>query len=354
MAPLLAWLGDLAQNIMISVSSVTTTTITGGLSPNIPVGVYALTVQNPDGQQGVLSPAFTVHPCSYPTTTSEAVITFGPAALPDEGDDDHIQIIFFEVPDTAPDDLYIHIFDADTGGEHDELGLDGSLDNTVMTYTVRGDLFAYTDPDARADHPPPAGIGSGTVITQQVIGVDAALNDAWLTLPVTRTQGEAVGASRLFKLVVQGASGDDGNWYQVAISSDPANNVAVNGARIFAYSWCVVLPAPGDIITLYPFVPFGTNTVTQFNFDFDVTSGAAITLTTPLRNLSVGFPGLSGSGSVASEPVPSFDGERATTWTAWYRSGDFAPPNNDFTLWFRANGTSMAIFVAPSRVPPPP
>ena len=55
-------------------------------------------------------------------------------------------------------------------------------------------------------------------------------------MPVNRDDGEDRGTSRVFKLVVQGAAGDDGNWYQVAISTDPNNNFAVAGSRVFAYS----------------------------------------------------------------------------------------------------------------------
>lgn len=358
MAPLTTWLGDLGQNIFITVSTVTTTTITGMLSPNIPVGVYALTVENPDGQQGSLPRAFVVYPRPHPNTTFDSsvayVATFGPAAPPTKGDDDHVQLIFFEVPEAPDDRLYLRIFDADTGNTHDEPGPDGLFGNTVMTYTVRGGDYAYSDPDARSDHPGVTGINSGNPIVQRTVGVDGVLDNAWLTLPISRTQGEPVDGSRVFKLAVQGASGDDGNWYQVAISADPNTNVAVNGARVFAYSWCVVLPSPGDAVAVYPYVPVGTNTVTQFNYDFDASSGSAITLTTPVLNRPVSSGGLSLDASIASEAFSTFGGERATTWTARYVVGQFPFSNNSFSLWFLGDGTALAIFTTPVLVAPPP
>jgi hypothetical protein len=356
MAPVAAWLGELGQNILISVSDVTATVIGGTLSPNIRADVYGLTVRNPDGQHRFLSPAFTVYPRPHPTTTFESevafVSTFGPGALPSKGDDDHVQIVFFEVPDTAPNDLYIRIYDSDTGGAHDEVGDDRSFGDTVMTYTMRGGPGpAYTFPGARSNHPDAAGIDSGTFITQQIIGMDGALDDDWLTIPVARTQGELVGSSYVFKLVVQGKSGDDGNWYQVAISPDPGNSVAVNGARVFAFSWCLVPPLQGDVaVPLYPYVFADTSTVTQFDFDFD--SAGSITLTTPLRNLVVSTNEVSGDGNSASKPFSTNPGETPSTWSARYLLIQ-QPTRNEITVWFTGDGAALPIFVSPTIDPPP-
>jgi len=348
----------LGQSIWINVLDITSSAITGTLSPNIPAGVYALTVENSDGQQGVLPRAFTVHPRPNVTNTLDSdvasIVTFGPVAPPTEGDDDHLQIIFLEVPDGPDDALYIRIFDADTGNANDELGsaIVPQVFDTVMTYALRGGPGAYTDPDARSDHPGATGINSGTLIAQQVIGEDVAYDNIWWTLPVTRQQGELVGSSRLFRLVVQGASGDDGNWYQVAISADPSDNVAVGGARVFAYSWCVALPSPGDEVALYPFVFPAAASVTQFNFDFDVSTGSSISLITPVRDVALVTQ--SGDGVTASDTFSLFPGEDATTWTAQYATGVFPPERNDFTLWFRGDGTTaLAVFTAPTLISPP-
>lgn len=357
LAPVTAWLGELSQNILISVSNATSTVITGTLSPNIPVGVYALTVQNMDGQQGFLSPAFTVYPRPHPATTFESaaafVATFGSAAAPEEGDDDYVQIIFFEMPDGPADALYIRVFDADTGGANDEPGVTPLTGDTVMTYTVRGGGGAYTTGDARSDHPSTVGINSGALLAQRVIGMDGTLDDQWLTLPITRTQGDLVGSRRVFKLAVQGASGDDGNVYHVAISSSAIDNVAVAGARVFAFSWCIMLPNQGDQVSVYPYVPSGTSIVTQYNFDLDAFGiGTAITLTTPLRNLPV--VGLSLDGPPpASEGFPTLLSEVATSWTALYVTGTFPSNANDFVLWIHGDGVPLAVFTAPTLFPPP-
>jgi hypothetical protein len=346
----------LGQSIWINVVDFTDTLINGTLSPEIPTGIYALTVENSDGQQGVLARAFTVHPRPHPGTTLDSevafVSTFGPAADDTEGDDDHVQIVFFEVPDGPDDLLYIRIFDPDTGGIYDVLGLDDTFGDTTIAFTLRGGSGAYTEPNARFDHPDSAGIGSGTLITQQVIGEDPLLDNTWLSWPVNRQQGELVSGRRLFKLVVQGAAGDDGNLYQVAISADAGSNIGVVGARIFAFSWCVSLPSPSDEVVVYPFVPAVASRFTQFNFDFDVSPGSAISLITPLRNLPV--VELSGNGSVSSQEFVTFSGERDTTWSARYVAGSIPPNINGFSLWFLGDGiTALAIFTAPTLVSAP-
>src|SRR3954468_23711867 len=46
-------------------------------------------------------------------------VTYGPAALTAEGDQDFHEIIYLSVPDTTTDRLYLRVFDADVGGGHD-------------------------------------------------------------------------------------------------------------------------------------------------------------------------------------------------------------------------------------------
>ena len=348
-----SWLG---QNIFITIVSVTENLINGRLSPNISPGIYGLTVRNADGQEGTLPRAFTVLTRSLPDYTFDSsqayVSTSGLGADPTAGDDDKVQIIFFEVPDGPTDTLYVRIYDPDTGGSHDRVGPDGVFGETTMSYSLRGEGGAYSNVDARSDHPGAAGITSGTLLAQQTVGEDGLLDGRWLSLAINRGQGELVQGSRLFKLVVQGASGDDGNGYQVAISADANSNITVPGARLFAFSWSVALPTPNGAVAVHPYVPTSANRVTQFNFDFDTSPGSAITLSTPQRVILV--VGLSGDGGTASEDYLPFSGELGATWSAQYDVGSFPPSANPFTLWFRdGSATALAIFTTPTLVGPP-
>jgi len=42
----------------------------------------------------------------------------------------------------------------------------------------------------------------------------------------------------MFKIICDGISGDDGNLYRYFLSRDPNNDVPIEGANAFTYSYC--------------------------------------------------------------------------------------------------------------------
>lgn len=345
----------LGTDVPIAISAATADTLTGTVPAGIIPGVYALTVSNPDGRSGTLSPAYTVLNPPSPDTTLERghVLTFGPSASGAHGDDDHVQVIFFEVPASCSDSLFFRIFDADTGGLVDERH--GGWDTTIR-YTLRGGSGAYTHLDARSSHPGPAGINAGTLLTQTVIGEDVALvfDDRWGLAfgPYPASDGESVGSSQVFKLVVEGASGDDGNLYDVALSTSSSSNVTPAGGRVFAYSW--TFPLAADVSqrpSVYPYVLQGTVFFEQHNWDMDY-SGGTMTLRTPMRNIEVPGEDISGDGDEAWSSYRTQAGEDRTTWTV---TMEFSFPDlwNDITFWAVGDGADLAIFTRPTTAPPP-
>jgi len=360
----------LGVNIPIAISAATADTLTGTVPSGIPPGVYALTVTNPDAQFDTLSPAYTALNPPSPDTTLEtgSVSTFGPSALTGEGDDDHVQVIFFEVPASCGEQLYFRIFDADTGGGGDAETVDEPDSsttpydwNTTIAYTLRGGSNAYTHADARSSHPGPAGISSGTLLTQTAIGNDSAYDNNWDLVfgPFWADDGELVGSSRVFKLVVEGVGGDDGNLYNVALSTSSSSNVAPADSRVFAYSWTFPLTAEvSQRPPLYPYVPQGTTSFEQHNWDMDYSGGSGtMTLHTPVQDIVVPVSGISGNSTVFPDHVatsshPVGDGEDGVTWTV---TMEVASPStwNDLTFWAVGNGTDLAIFTRPTTATPP-
>jgi len=345
----------LRTGVSINVTAATSDTITGTVPSGLAPGVCALTVRNPDGQADTLSPAYTALNVSSPDTTLETdfISIFGRDASGADGDDDHVQVVFFDVPDGTSGNLYVRLFDADVGGGLDEQN--GGWD-TAITYTLRGGAGAYTQGDARLSRPGPAGIGSGVLLTQTVIGNVSAYDGNWnLVLgPYSAADGESVGGSRVFKLAVEGASGDDGNLYNVALSTDPSANTAPSGARVFAYSWTFPL-APDSPQWLYPYVPSGTSDFVQNNWDMDSPAGS-MDLYTPLRSIAVPAGAISGNstaypGDVASSTHLAGDLEGAATWTVKMEFS-FAGVWNDLTFW-AMDGTDLAIFTRPTTGAPP-
>lgn len=341
-------------NVPIAISAATANTLTGTVPAGLIPGVYALTVRNPDGQPGWLSPAYTA---LSPDTMLQTglVSTFGTGASPDKGDNDHVQVIFLEIPDAATDTLYVYLFDADTGGALDEQ-LGGGWD-TATTFSLYGGNSAYTSPAARqaafATTTDP-GIDSGTLVVSQTFAISDALNIAWhLFATIDPAQGEAVGNKRVFKLSVVGANGgDDGNLYNVALSTSGSSpNEAPAGSRVFAYSWTFPL-APDVPRWLHPHVPGGTEFFEQHNWDMDSPVGT-MTLYTPIRGIDVPGDHISGNDVEAWSTYRVDSLEDEATWTVRMQ---FRVPGswNDLTFWVEdGTGEALAIFTRPTRTPPP-
>jgi len=346
-----AWLGITE----IVISAATADTLTGTVPAGLTAGVYALTVRNPDGQPSVPPPwvYYTAFNPSSPNTTLERgyISTFGPGpGASGQGDDDHVQVIFFEVPSSYADTLYIRIFDANTGGAVDEQV--GGWDTTIR-YRLFGGIGAYTN--ARSAHPDAAQINSGELLTQALVGDDPAYEgNLYLVFSALAGEGEPVGSSLVFKLVVEGVSGDDGNLYNVALSTVDNDNVAPAGSRVFAYSWTFPLPNdPSQRPPLYPYVPSGTAIFEQHNWDADYVGGpASMTLHTPMRDIPVDTSSISGDSAAASSSHDVVDGERGVSWTV---TMEFVSPGvwNDLTFWAVGDGADLPIFTRPTTAPPP-
>ena len=348
----------LGTSVLIAISAATTDTLTGTVPAGITPGVYALVVENPDGQSDILSPAYTA---VGPATTLETgdMVTFGTAgSSPGNGDNDQVQVVFLEVPNTVTDTLYVRIFDPDVGGGTAFDERQGGVWDTSTTFSLYGSSGAYTNAAARqaafATTSDP-GISSGTLIASQTFAVDAALDGTWYVLAsVNPGQGETVSSRRVFKLSVVGAnSGDDGNRYNVTLSTDPLANVPPAGARIFAYSWTFPLYA-SSTKRLYPYVPSGAQFFSQHNWDMDGASGT-MTLLTPIRTITVPSGDISGGNAEAwTDPPYRVDAnEDGATWTV---TMNFTPagPWDDLTFWAEDGaGRALAIYARPATAAPP-
>ncbi len=344
----------LGSNVFISITAATTDTLTGTVPAGLASAVYALTVINSDLQSGMLSPAYVaLNPLDPNTTLEKSYLSiFGAGASGGEGDDDHVQLIFFEAPDTFAGNLYFRVFDADTGGGSmlSEIDQPAGLYDTAVTYTLYGD-GGYSA-EARSSHPGAAGINAGTLLAQTVIGDNGAYDANWGLVfgPYQASDGQLVGGSRVFKLAVEGGAGDDGNRYHVALSTASDSNVAPAGSRVFAYSWTFLL-TDAERPPLYPYVPQGSSNFEQHNWDADRTGGA-MTLRTPMQDAGVPESAISGDGNESSSSHGVQAEEDGATWTVTLEFS-FSGSWNDMTFWAVGGGTDMAIFTRPTMDPPP-
>ncbi len=193
------------------------------------------------------------------------LITYGPKADISEGDDDYKQIIFFQIPNDITDSIYVRIFDPDCGGLRDELY--NNWDSETQ-FRLFGGAGAFTAPTIKKTTPNDKDLTTGILLADQSFGIDPFLDDNWYTFAtVSPTSGEKIGNNYLFKLVVNGISGDEGNIYKVAISHSPLRNALPKGSELFSFTPTVRLPDNAFHAELRFFVPTGNSEITVNNFD---------------------------------------------------------------------------------------
>ncbi len=197
------------------------------------------------------------------------LVTFGSAADPSWGDDDFCQIFFLKIPETRTEPIYIRVFDPDTGGELDE----GKGEfNTKIRFSVYGGNGSYTNEDAIGVEPV-GNYKSGNLLASKSFGVSNRYNNNWYTFgPFNPQEGEYVEKfdGRVFKLIAQGESGDDGNLYTYFLSTNPKENHDVEGGNLFTYEYTFRLSNnQNNVSQIYPYVDDRTISVKISNFDWD-------------------------------------------------------------------------------------
>ncbi len=197
------------------------------------------------------------------------LVTFGATGGTSWGDDDHSQTVFFLVPRATRAAVYIRVFDPECGGALDENK--GPWD-TVTDFSVYGGTGAHSQEDARATSPRPD-YRAGNLLEQQVYAADSKTDGQWVTLgPFDPKQGELVEefGGYVFKLIIEGKKGDDGNLYSLFLSRSETDNQPIEGGNGFTYEYTFRLPSqPGARIHLYPFINRNVVSIKQSNFDAD-------------------------------------------------------------------------------------
>lgn len=197
------------------------------------------------------------------------LMVFGNKAEKSWGDDDFSQTFFFLIPDAYKGSFYVRVFDPDAGGEIDELN--GKWD-TQMVYSFYGGKGCYTDPDAQKTDP----IGnykSGNMLATKSFGVNPKYDNNWYTFgPFNPSEGEKVSkfGGSVFKLIIEGVSGDDGNLFRYFLSTSGTDNKPVEGGNAFSYEYSFRMwDDPNEVSHIYPYVDDRTISVQMANFDWD-------------------------------------------------------------------------------------
>jgi len=197
------------------------------------------------------------------------LMTFGGNALTSWGDDDFCQIFFCVIPTSQTDPVYIRVYDPDTGGDLDELK--GEF-NTIVNFSVYAGVGCWSDTAAQSIHPS-GNYKSGYLLSSKSFGADLKYDKKWYTFgPFNPAEGEYVEklGGRVFKVIAQGISGDDGNIYKYFLSTNQLENVPVEGGNFFTYKYHFRLSDDQKrVCQIYPFVDDKTISIEVSNFDWD-------------------------------------------------------------------------------------
>jgi len=197
------------------------------------------------------------------------LITFGGAAKTSWGDDDFCQIFYCIIPPSQTGPVYIRVYDPDTGGDLDELK--GEF-NTIVNFSIYGGNDCWSDTAAQVLKNS-ENIKSGYLLSSKSFGNEPKYDKKWYSFgPFNPSEGKFVEklGGRVFKIVAQGISGDDGNIYKYFLSTSPNENVAVEGGNWSTYKYHFRLSDDQKHVSqIYPFVDDKTISIQISNFDWD-------------------------------------------------------------------------------------
>ena len=273
------------------------------------------------------------------------LMTFGGQAVTSWGDDDFRQIFFFMVPETQKDPFYIRVYDPDTGGELDELKGDF---NTTVSFSIYGGKSCWSDTAAQSIHPR-GNFKSGFLLASKVFGSDPKYDRKWHSFgPFNPAEGENVPklGGRVFKIITQGISGDDGNLYKYFLSTAAAENIPVEGGNFFTYKYHFRLPDnQKQVCQIYPYVDDKTISVELSNFDWD--NDGMIRIFSVAKN---GLPcKVSGEDHWMVNKFPITAEEKNTTIEIQFlKNQTLLVRNNNVVVTVRNQyGTSLPFYVIP-------
>ena len=197
------------------------------------------------------------------------LVTFGGDAQTSWGDDDFCQIFYCIIPPSQTGPVYIRVYDPDTGGDLDELK--GEF-NTIVNFSIYGGNDCWSDTVAQVLKNS-ENIKSGYLLSSKSFGNEPKYDKKWYGFgPFNPSEGKFVEklGGRVFKIVAQGLSGDDGNLYKYFLSTSPIENVAVEGGNWFTYKYHFRFSDDQRHVSqIYPFVDDKTISIQISNFDWD-------------------------------------------------------------------------------------
>jgi hypothetical protein len=273
------------------------------------------------------------------------LVTFGGKAQTAYGDDDYLQIFFCVIPFAYTQPFYIRVYDPDTGGDLDE-----KVDqfNTIINFSIYAGRNCWSGV-SNQNAPTRENVLSGYLLASKAFGADVKNNKKWYCFgPFNPSEGENVPilGGRVFKIIAQGVSGDDGNLYKYFLSSKPQENVPLEGGNFFTYKYHFRLSDDQQHISqIYPYVDDKTISIEVSNFDWD--NDGMIRIFSNSKNGVL--CNISGQNNWISQKFPIVEKEKNSTIEIQFiKNKTTQITNNNVVVTVKNQyGVSLPFFVVP-------
>lgn len=286
-----------------------------------------------------------------PPVDQGLLVVYGVVAPTREGDIDHRETVFFSVPKTLRERVYVRIFDPEMSGAHDfRYGRYGGTQTIYRVFGGDGARSAIEMPQRVATGTRPQKVTRaelmaprpGEVLREASFATDAKTDGQWISLGAVRArQGEVIGNRAWFRLEVIGAEGDDGNGFNVDVSLARDTHRRPDGLVMEAYQPTIRWPG-GDIGTRVELRNPTGGPLTVQNFD-----GAAGDLRLNRMYSDIRLTA-SGQNVWISEDVAPEEDLLAITLR-----GGFETPNDVTLSVFDQTGVALPILMPPRQAPTP-
>lgn len=205
------------------------------------------------------SPVFT-QPLPYNDQNIPSLFISAKEAPQDLGDDDHIQVLYYFIPESSTDKFFLWLLDPCCDPTSDPVK--GNA-NSHFSYRIYGGTEVGRPMNYNETH-------SGILLYDTIFG-KGKLNhyifpamESWKGEHIPPMQGN------LFKIVIEGLTGDDGNNYKLFFSSSKEKMIRPAGCKIFFNDLTFMLPEESHKkAQLEISIPYRASGISLSNFDME-------------------------------------------------------------------------------------
>lgn len=257
------------------------------------------------------------------------LVTYGQDAPTREGDPTHKQIVYIDLPASLTDRVYVRLYDPDSGGAHD---LIYGQANSETRFALYGGDGADAGPPEDGRKVTDAELTAGTLLAERRYAEDPRTDGQWVAFAlVSPDQGALVGDRRVFRLVVDGERGNDGNLYGIDLSLRDRRLVPPEGARLYSFAPTIRVPNRSTLTELRFTAPEGETDLTIENFD---AAYGKLSLQTAFRTIPL-HP--SGQDQWRTDTVTLDQEERGAMAAITLQGGGEIPNDATFFITVRAD-----------------